>query len=126
MWCALESESGGIHVTGYVPDTLPYLERAGVFVVPLFSGGGMRVKIVDGWRWGLPVVSTTIGAEGIRYVDGENILIADEADEFAAAIIRLLEDGEFNQRLRRNGRLWVEEKYDWERVYPAWDAVYTG
>ncbi len=121
---SLQGESSGIRVTGYVPDPLPYLEHAAAFVVPLFSAGGMRVKIVDGWRWGLPVVSTTIGAEGIRYVDGENILIADEAGEFAAAVIRLLEDRELNLSLRRNGRLWVEEKYDWERVYPAWENVY--
>jgi len=121
---SLEREGAGICVTGYIPDSLPYLERAAAFVVPLFSAGGMRVKIVDGWRWGLPVVSTTIGAEGIRYTDGENIIIADDADEFAAAICNLLEDSELNCRMRQNGRSWVEEKYDWERVYPAWEDVY--
>ena len=121
---ALQSEGTGIRITGYVPDPLPYLERAAAFVVPLFSAGGMRVKIVDGWRWGLPVVSTSIGAEGIRYTDGENILIRDDAEGFAEAIIRLLQDQEMNRKLRQNGRRWVEEKYDWERVYPAWEEVY--
>lgn len=121
---SLAGEGSGISVTGYVPDPMPYLERAAAFVVPLFSAGGMRVKIVDGWRWGLPVVSTTIGAEGLRYTDGDNIIIADNAGEFAAAIGYLLEDRELNRRMRQNGRRWVEEKYDWERVYPAWEDVY--
>ena len=120
----LEGEGNGIQVTGYVPDPLPYLQQASVFVVPLFSAGGMRVKIVDGWRWGLPIVSTTIGAEGIIYRSGENICIADDAETYAAAVINLLRDGELNARLRQNGRRWVEEKYDWQRVYPAWEQVY--
>ena len=120
----LEGEGSGIIVTGYVPDPLPYLQQASAFVVPLFSAGGMRVKIVDAWRWGLPIVSTTIGAEGIVYQPGENICIADDADFFAAAVINLLRDGELNARLRQNGRRWVEEKYDWQRVYPAWEQVY--
>lgn len=120
----LASRESGVEVTGYVPDPRPYLERAGAFIVPLFAAGGMRVKIVDAWRWGLPIVSTRIGAEGIRYRDGENILIADDAEAFAQALARVLQDGELNQRLRENGRRWVEEQYDWQRVYPAWDEVY--
>jgi glycosyltransferase involved in cell wall biosynthesis len=113
-----------IHVTGYVPDPQPYLENAAVFIVPLFSGSGMRVKIVDAWRWGLPVVSTSIGAEGIQYQDGENILIADDPQSFAGAVIRLLTEPDLNQSLRINGRRWVEEHYDWQRIYPAWDKLY--
>jgi glycosyltransferase involved in cell wall biosynthesis len=114
-----------IQVTGYVADPQPYLEAAGVFIVPLFSGSGMRVKIVDAWRWGLPVVSTTIGAEGIEYRDGENILIADTAEDFARAVVRVLSEPELAKGLRRNGRRWVEEHYDWRKVYPAWDAIYA-
>jgi glycosyltransferase involved in cell wall biosynthesis len=124
---AAESPQGpgsGIVVTGYVADPQPYLENAAVFVVPLFSAGGMRVKIVDGWRWGLPIVSTTIGAEGIRYRDGENILIADSPEDFSRAVLRVLSEPDLAQRLRVNGRRWVEEHYDWQKVYSAWDAVY--
>jgi glycosyltransferase involved in cell wall biosynthesis len=119
-----QGSGSGIVVTGYVADAQPYLENAAVFVVPLFSAGGMRVKIVDGWRWGLPIVSTTIGAEGIRYLDGENILIADSPEDFAKAVLRVLSEPELAQRLRQNGRRWVEEHYDWQKVYPAWDSVY--
>ncbi len=118
------AEDPAVRVTGYVADPEPYLEQAGVFIVPLFAGSGMRVKIVDGWRWGLPVVSTTIGAEGIEYREGENILIADEAEGFAAAVVRALTDGELNRALRANGRQWVEERYEWRRVYTAWDTIY--
>lgn len=114
-----------IQVTGYIPDPQPYLKRAGVFIVPLLSGGGMRVKIVDGWRWGLPIISTRIGAEGIDYHEGENILIADDPGEFSQAIVRVLRDPLLAQRLRVNGRRWVEEKYEWRRIYPAWDSIYN-
>ena len=115
----------GVELVGYVPDPQPWLARAGVFVVPLLSGGGMRVKIVEAWRWGLPVVSTSIGAEGIEIVDGENILIADQAAAFAAAVVRVLQDRALNQCLRLNGRRWVEARYDWRKVYAAWDEVYA-
>ena len=122
---ALRSKIAGIQVTGYVVDPQPYLETAGVFIVPLLSGGGMRVKIVDAWRWGLPVVSTSIGAEGIQYHDGENILIADGAQAFAMAVLQVLCDPELAQWLRENGRKWVEAHYEWSKVYQAWDEVYS-
>jgi polysaccharide biosynthesis protein PslH len=120
------NQNGGasIQVTGYVPDPQPYLERAAVFIVPLLSGSGMRVKIVDAWRWGLPVVSTTIGAEGIQCRHGENLLIADQADDFARAVVQVLLDPVLSQQLRVNGRRWVEEHYDWHSVYTAWDSIY--
>jgi polysaccharide biosynthesis protein PslH len=113
-----------IQVTGYLPDPLPYLEHANVFIVPLLAGGGMRVKIIEAWRWGLPVVSTSTGAEGIEYCSGENILIADGAEAFANAVVRVLSEPEFAQALRESGRRWVEHRYDWQQVYPAWDTIY--
>jgi glycosyltransferase involved in cell wall biosynthesis len=114
-----------IEVTGYVPDPMPYLEAADVFVVPLHAGGGMRVKIVDAWLWGMPIVSTPIGAEGIQLQDGENILLAKDAATFAEATIRLLTDPALNQRLRMNGRAWVEDHYAWQAVYKQVDQVYA-
>jgi len=112
-----------IQITGYVADPLPYLQEAGVFVVPLHSGGGMRVKILDAWLWGLPIVATPIGAEGIELVEGENILLAGDAASFAAATLRLLADRELNQRLRLAGRRWVEQRYAWQVIYPRIDAL---
>ena len=113
-----------IEVAGYVADPQPLLETADAFVVPLFSGGGMRVKILDAWLWGLPIVSTPIGAEGIELRDGENIMIAGDARSFADATIRVLTDDALNRQLRTEGRRWVEQSYAWQAVYRRVDAVY--
>jgi glycosyltransferase involved in cell wall biosynthesis len=113
-----------VEVTGYVADPTPYLTEADVFVVPLHAGGGMRVKILDAWLWGIPIVSTPIGAEGIEVREGENILIADGAPAFAAATLRLLTDEALNRRLRTAGRSWVEARYAWQTVYSRVDQVY--
>jgi len=120
---ALDGHSN-VDVPGYVEDLAPYLAETAAFVVPLRTAGGMRVKIVDAWCWGLPVVSTTIGAEGIDIQDGENILIADSPEAFASAVVRVMTDGEAGARLRVAGRHWAEEQYDWRRAYGAWDEVY--
>jgi glycosyltransferase involved in cell wall biosynthesis len=114
-----------IEVTGYVADPQPYLEAADAFIVPLFSGGGMRVKILDAWLWGLPIVATPLGAEGIAVRDGENILLAAGAPAFAAAVRRLLTDPDLNAHLRTAGRAWVEQTYSWQVVYRKVDEVYT-
>ena len=111
-------------MAGYVPDLEAILAETAVFIVPLRAGGGMRVKIVDGWSWGLPIVSTRIGAEGITLRNRENILIADSAETFGQAVMQVLSDPALAKTLRQNGRHWVEEKYDWSRVYTAWDQVY--
>ena len=113
-------------ITHYVSDPAPYLAETAVFIVPLHAGGGMRVKIVDAWSWGLPVVSTSIGAEGLNYRNGENLLIADTSEAFAQAVVRLLTDPGLATRLGAVGRHTVEEYYDWHKVYRAWDSVYTG
>ena len=114
-----------VQVTGYVADLLPYLEQTDVFVVPLHAGSGMRVKILDAWLWGLPVVSTPIGAEGIEVQDGDNILLAEDAATFAQATLRLLKDEALNRALRDNGRAWVEAHYGWQSVYEHVDRVYS-
>lgn len=115
----------GIEVTGYVADLQPLLSETAVFIVPLLAGGGMRVKIVDAWMWGLPIVSTSIGAEGIDQRDGENILIADEPADIARAVVDVLQSREVADRLGASGRRWAEERYDWRRVYGQWDSVYA-
>jgi glycosyltransferase involved in cell wall biosynthesis len=121
----LAAGDSAVSVAGYVADPEPYLRDSAVFVVPLHAGGGMRVKILDAWLWGIPIVSTTIGAEGIDVQEGENILIADDADAFAEAVVRLLDDRELAQRLAANGREWVERRYDWRVRYQALDEVYA-
>ncbi len=118
------NEEANVDILGYVPDLSPLLAETAVFVVPLRSAGGMRVKILDAWSWALPVVSTTVGGEGIAYRDGDNILIADSEHDFASAVIKVLSDPDHSASLRKAGRRWVEELYDWRQVYAAWDTVY--
>ncbi|MBN2389387.1 MAG: glycosyltransferase [Anaerolineae bacterium] len=114
-----------VQVTGYVPDPEPYLAETGVFIVPLRAGGGMRVKIVDAWSWGLPIVSTSIGAEGTEIEKGENILIGDTPEALAEAVVRVLKEPALGERLRMQGRAWVEEHYHWRNVYTMWEKLYT-
>jgi len=122
----LGGDDSGINLTGYVADPTPYLERAGVFVVPLLAAGGMRVKILNALAQGLPVVSTTLGAEGIAVVDGEHVLLADRPAEFAAAVLRLLDDRDLAANLAEKGRQLVVETYDYRRACRFLEQVYTG
>jgi glycosyltransferase involved in cell wall biosynthesis len=115
----------GIEVTGYAPEMTPYLKETAAFIVPLLAGGGMRVKILDAWAWGLPVVSTRIGAEGLMTEEGENILLADDPKGLARAVVRVIRDGELASKLSLSGRRTVETHYDWREVYSAWDQVYS-
>ena len=84
----------------------------------------MRVKILDAWAARLPVVSTTIGAEGLETRQGENILLADTAAGFSEAIVRVLQDRSLSQRLSEQGRATVETYYDWKKIYRSWEQVY--
>jgi glycosyltransferase involved in cell wall biosynthesis len=120
----LKSQVSNLQITGYVDDPTPYLQETAVFIVPLHAGGGMRVKILDAWAWGVPIVSTTIGAEGIAYHNGENLLIADDIAQFAEAIIYLMRDPDRASCLSRKGRCTLENCYDWQNEYQAWEAVY--
>ncbi|MEZ4661987.1 MAG: glycosyltransferase family 4 protein [Caldilineaceae bacterium] len=113
-----------LEVTGFVDDPTSYLAETAVFVVPLLAGGGMRVKILDAWMWGLPVVSTRVGAEGIELCDGQNIELADEPHAFAQAVLNLLANPQRAAQMGAAGRQWALERYDWRTVYKQWDAIY--
>lgn len=123
--CRLPAQISHIEVTGYVADPAPYLAETAVFIVPVRAGGGMRVKIPDAWCWGVPVISTTIGAEGINLQAGAHALIADTPEELSAAAIRVLQNPALGEQLRQKGRQWVEESYNWRKVYSRWDEVYS-
>ena len=122
---ALAASPPGVEVLGYAADLTPLLAATAVFVVPLLAGGGMRVKIVDAWRWGVPVVATTVGAEGIDYTPGVELLLAKNLTDFAAAVLRVLGDPALGEVLTAAGRRRVLECYDWRSVYRAWDGVYA-
>jgi glycosyltransferase involved in cell wall biosynthesis len=105
-----------VEVTGFVDDMRPYMARAKALVVPLRSGGGTRLKILEGLSMGVPTVSTTLGAEGIDVVDGTHLLIADTPQLFADRVVALLQDAALGERLRLPGRQLAVERYSWRAV----------
>lgn len=120
----LHIPAANLDVAGYVDDPKPYLAETAAFIVPLLAGGGMRVKILDAWCWGLPIVSTTIGAEGIATTPGQDILVADRPDEFAAHVVRLLQNPRLGDSIGAGGRCSAEQNYDWHNIYRSWESVY--
>ncbi|MEP7381412.1 MAG: glycosyltransferase [Gemmatimonadota bacterium] len=113
---ALAGVAPGIVVTGTVPDIRPFLERAGAIIVPLRVGGGTRLKIFEAMAMERPIVSTTIGAEGLPVADGVDIRIADDAPGFAAAIVTLLRDPAVGATLGAAAARQVREQFGWQRV----------
>ncbi len=103
-------------VTGTVPDVRPYLWGASASVVPLRIGSGTRIKIYEAMAAGTPVVSTTVGAEGLELKPGQDIAVADDPADFAARCVELLEDGERRSRMAAAARQLVTGSFSWERV----------
>jgi polysaccharide biosynthesis protein PslH len=121
----LATPDSGIVVTGYVADIQPLLEQSAALIVPVHSGSGMRVKILEGFARGMPIISTRIGVEGIDARPGEHLLVADDPNEFAAALIGLLQRPDEAARLARAGRTLVEARYDWLTALTPLDEIYT-
>ena len=117
-------ETSGIVTTGFVPDLDPYFAESAVSVVPVRAGGGMRVRILEMFARAAPVVTTTVGIEGIDASFGEDVLVADYPEDFARSVINLLQDKELQQKLAINGRRLVVSKYDWQVVLGELDKVY--
>lgn len=120
---ALEA-ADGVEIHADVPDVKPWYEKAAVTVVPLRSGGGTRLKILESMALGVPVVSTSIGCEGLDVTDMENILIADTPSEFAECVCRLLQNSELRAKLAKNARSLVENRYSWDAIAPKLMDVY--
>jgi sugar transferase (PEP-CTERM/EpsH1 system associated) len=121
----LRLNGDGIRVTGRVPDVTPYYRQSSVCVVPLRSGGGTRLKILEAMALGRPVVSTTIGCEGLDVVDGEHLLIADGPEQFAEKTVRLLTDRALYKCITSNARQLVATRYDWDMIAEQLMQVYT-
>ena len=114
---ALPARLNRVMVTGIVPDVRPYLESASVSIAPIRAGGGTRLKILEAMAAGRPVVSTSIGAEGLEAVAGRDLLIADKPRDFAQACLRLLRSLALRQRVAASGRACVRSRYDWSVVH---------
>jgi len=121
------SAQGNITVTGYVDDIRPYLAKATVFIVPIRMGSGTRLKILTAMAMGIPVVSTSIGMEGINGTNHLDICIADDPQEFCACINRLLIDRPFREQISRNGRALVVKHYSrnttMDKLVELWNHV---
>ena len=113
---ALGQSDPRIVITGTVPEIRPWLWGAKLSIVPLRVGGGTRLKIYEAMAAGVPVVSTAIGAEGLDYTDGEDILIADSPAQFADACARILAGPALAARLAANARHLVASRFSWDRV----------
>ncbi|MBR1774228.1 MAG: glycosyltransferase [Bacteroidales bacterium] len=105
-----------VNVMGEVPDSTLFMCSKQIMVVPLLSGSGIRIKILEAMSLSKTVVATTIAAEGIMYENGVNILIADTPEEFAAAIKKLIEDKEYCRQIGENAGKLIKEKYDTNTV----------
>jgi len=113
-----------IRVTGFVPDSRPYFNRAQLFIVPLLGGSGTRLKILEAMAMGKAIVSTSIGAEGIEYTDGKNIVIADDADSFAESVLTLLQNQGCRKKMEDEAKRLVAGKYSWRILADKLEEIY--
>lgn len=107
---------GKIFIQGEVDDALEFVNSKSIMIVPLLSGGGMRVKIVEGMAMQKCIISTSLGAEGISFENNVNILIANNQNEFYAAIKLCITDEEYCKNIGLNARKLVEEQHDMNKV----------
>ena len=114
----------GVEVTGTVDDVRPFYRDASAAVVPLKVGGGSRLKILEAMAAGVPVISTTLGAEGLEVIHDENILIADTSEQLVQAITSVVESKTRRDQLSAAGRELVSRRYDWSSLGTALFGVY--
>jgi glycosyltransferase involved in cell wall biosynthesis len=119
----LVSSDPSIQVTGFVEDAVAVIAQSQVAIVPLLSGSGTRIKILEAWAASTPVVSTTLGAEGLQCRDREHLILADDADSFTAAVSELLALPVNRERIGAAGRRLYEERYTWQTAWKALDSV---
>ena len=117
-------DAPGVQVIGPVADVRPYLEEASVVVVPLWQGAGTRLKILEALAMSKAVVSTPIGAEGIKAEHGQHILLAETPETLANAVVQVLRDRPSQAELGQQGRALVESRYGWEALATLLETVY--
>jgi polysaccharide biosynthesis protein PslH len=119
----LSARDPSIQFTGFVDDAVAVIAQSRVAVVPLFAGSGTRIKILEAWAAGTPVVSTTLGAEGLECRDREHLILADDAESFTAAVSDLLALPVNRERIGAAGRRLYEERYTWPTAWKTLAGV---
>jgi polysaccharide biosynthesis protein PslH len=122
----LAQADGCLEVHGDVPDVRPYLERAAVYVAPLFHGTGIKNRVLEAMAMGKAIVTTSRGVEALAVEPGRELLVADDAAAFADATVRLLEDPAERGRLGAAARALVQERYSWERGVARVEEILAG
>lgn len=111
-WFKRKMDLPNVVFEGEVPDAYDFMNSKSIMVVPLFSGSGMRIKIIEGMALGKPIITTSIGTEGISTTAGENIMLAETADEFVSSVSELIDNQEFFDKIGRNAIEYIHEKFD--------------
>jgi glycosyltransferase involved in cell wall biosynthesis len=114
----------GIVVPGFVPELEPYYAESALVVIPGRVAGGTHIQILEAFARAMPVVTTTVGLEGIQAIPGKDVMVADNAPDFAKAVILLIKDTELQTQLSKNGRCLAEARYDWHVILKDLDRVY--
>jgi polysaccharide biosynthesis protein PslH len=107
-WLAAHLNLPGVEFYGEIADARVFMQNHGILVAPCFSGGGMRVKIIEAMSIGLPVVTTPIGAEGLEAIHEEQLLIADSIESFVKEIDRLIKNPEFYMKIGNNAHTFIQ------------------
>jgi GT2 family glycosyltransferase len=110
---------------GYLPNKDALLRGCKVFVAPIFSGTGIRIKLLEAWSLGLAVVTTTTGCEGLEAVDGWNLLVADTPESFADRVLELFRNDKLCEELGRNGRATVQRYHNWTNITKRYEQLYS-
>jgi glycosyltransferase involved in cell wall biosynthesis len=118
--------SPSVELAGWVPEMQPWFDRAQAVIVPMRSGGGTRLKVLDGLASGRPLVSTTMGVMGVDVRADEQVLLADGAEPFAEAVVRVLGDPALAERLGAAGRQVAEQVYDWQAIGDRLERLLRG
>ena len=113
-----------VNFVGYVQDVSDYIRKTQVCIVPLFVGSGMRIKILEMLSFGKPIVSTSIGCEGIGVKDKRDILIADTSEDFAAALINIFEDKQLKSTIMKNAYELIKNNYRWDNIAEKFEQIY--
>ena len=118
------SQDPSIKVPGYVPDLFTLYRECGCMVAPITWGSGTRIKILEAMACGIPIVSTTIGSEGLEINNEEHLLLADTPEEFAHSVNTIVSDKNLARQLSAQARKLVEEKYDWDHIAERLDNLF--